>query len=51
MAKKLRKTSIATAEKKLMALRERETELNALVEDARREHNAAVRQPTPGDRF
>jgi len=42
MAKKLRKTSIATAEKKLMALRERETELNALVEDARREHNAAV---------
>lgn len=42
MAKKLGKTSIATAEKKLMALRERETELNALVEDARREHNAAV---------
>ena len=46
MAKKLRKTSIATAEKKIDgAASERETELNALVEDARREHNAAVRQP------
>jgi len=42
MAKKLRKISIAKAEKDLIALREHETELNALVEDARREHNAAV---------
>lgn len=42
MAKKLRKRSVASAEKELMVLRERETELNALLEDARREHNAAV---------
>jgi DNA repair exonuclease SbcCD ATPase subunit len=42
MEKKLRKISSAKAGTELMALRERETELNALVEDARREHNAAV---------
>lgn len=42
MAKKSRKPSVASTKKELMVLRERETELNALLEDARREHNAAV---------
>ncbi|HEY7229089.1 MAG TPA: hypothetical protein VH558_01825 [Pseudolabrys sp.] len=42
MAEQLGRTSLEAAENELMALRERETELNALVEVARREHNAAV---------
>jgi chromosome segregation ATPase len=42
MARKSRKNTVAKAEKELLVLRERETELNALVDDARREHNVAV---------
>lgn len=42
MAKKSRKSPVVPAEKELMVLRERETELYALLEDARREHNVTV---------
>jgi len=42
MATTLRKKTIAKAKIELVTLRQRETELSALVEDARREHNAAV---------
>jgi hypothetical protein len=51
MAEKCDKTSIEATENEVMALRELETELYALVEDARREHNAAVASRHLADGF